>query len=93
MFFGDPYAGFVSALLLIDDVEKEKEFILGYNEVSPNPLEFNSHTRVRMALYKLYFDIITTIETYRYGMGSGKLVRAYLRGDIKKQLRNLKAGD
>lgn len=88
-FFGDPYAGFVSALLLIDDVEREKEFIAGYNEVSDRPLVFNRDNRIRMELYKLYFNIITTIETYRYRIIRGELTRIYLLWDTKMRLKKL----
>lgn len=88
-FFGDPYAGFVSAVLLIDDVEREKDFIAGYNEVSGKPLIFNRENRIRMELYRLYFNVITTVETYRYSLVSGKLTRAYLLWDTKKRLGKL----
>jgi len=88
-FFGDPYAGFVSAVLLIDDVEREKEFIAGYHEVSDKPLIFNRESRVRMELYRLYFNVITTIETYRYSLINGKLIRAYLLWDTKIRLGKL----
>lgn len=88
-FFGDPYAGFVSAILLIDDVEKEKEFIAGYNEASDKPLAFSRENRIRMELYKLYFNVITTIETYRYRTVRGMLTRAYLLRDTRIRLKRL----
>ena len=88
-FFGDPYAGFVSAVLLIDDVEKEKEFIAGYNEASGKTLVFSRDNRIRMELYRLYFNVITTIETYRYRTVRGMLTRAYLLRDIKIRLKRL----
>ena len=88
-FFGDPYAGFVSAVFLIDDVEKEKEFIAGYNEASHKPLSFSRDNRIRMELYNLYFNVITTIETYRYRTVRGMLTRAYLLWDTRIRLKRL----
>lgn len=65
-FYGDPYAAFTSAVHLFHDVEKEPEFIKGYESVLGEKLSFTENDRVRMDLYRLYMALLCAVETYRY---------------------------
>ncbi|WP_303974957.1 phosphotransferase family protein [Streptococcus merionis] len=65
-FFGDPMASFVSALNLYDDVEKEPDFIKGYNAISPTSLFITEDDRERMWLYTLLFFLRSYVEAERY---------------------------
>ncbi len=65
-FFGDPCAGFTSAVHLFQDVEQEPFFCKGYSEVSGASLVITDSDRKRMDFYRLYMQIILYVEAYRY---------------------------
>ena len=62
-FFGDPLAAFVSALFIYDDVEKETDFIAGYNEVSKRPLILTYGDREKIILYEMLLYLRSYCET------------------------------
>lgn len=53
--FGDPPLFFVSAMFLCENVEKERDFMEGYNEVSNTPLHISPADLEKMILYELFF--------------------------------------
>lgn len=64
--FGDPFAGFTCAVHLYKDAAEEPEFQRGYERVSGRSFEVTEHDRIRMDLYRLYMELLCTVETYRY---------------------------
>jgi len=88
-FFGDPYADFVSAMMLFSDVEKEDEFCRGYGEISGQALVVTEDDRVRMDLYRLYLWIIMLVETYRFNKIYGGMVAGYCSRQIKALIKKL----
>lgn len=85
-FYGDPFAEFVGAVHLYDDVDKEEEFKQGYSEVSGVELSVTEKDKVRMRLYRLYLDLIVYVESYRYDEGYGRRVREIMIKNIEKSL-------
>ena len=81
-FFGDPFASFASAFLIYDDVEKEEDFIAGYNAVSREPLQFTQDDRERMILYQMLVFLRSYCETRRYGFWMRSLERIGIRAII-----------
>lgn len=65
--FADPLLSFVSAMFLYENVEKERDFIEGYNEVSNTPLHISPADREKMILYELFFYLRAFCEVERYG--------------------------
>lgn len=88
-FFGDFLASFVSAFLIYDDVEKEGEFMDGYNEISPEPLRIGSEDREKMALYELLVFLRSYCETKRYGFWTRSMERIGIRGILEDCLWRL----
>lgn len=88
-FYGDPYADFVSSVLLYKDVEKETAFLEGYKRQSGRELTFTSNDRVRLKLYRIYLNMIMVIETYRYNKAYAALMKFYCRWQIRKDLNSL----
>lgn len=88
-FFGDPFASFASAFLIYDDVEKEEDFIAGYNAVSPQPLQFTPDDRERMILYEMLVFLRSYCETKRYGFWMRSLERIGIRAVISDCLWRL----
>lgn len=82
-FFGDPLASFVSAMFIYDDVEKEKDFMEGYNEVSKFPLKITSADREKMILYEMLVYLRGYCETQRYGFGLRTAERVGIRSMIR----------
>ena len=89
-FYGDPYADFISCMMIYKDVEKEREFINGYKKQSGRELSFSMNDRCRMKLYRIYLYMIMAIETYRYNRVYGMVMRFYCRHRIKDELDSLK---
>lgn len=85
-FYGDPFAEFVGAVHLYDDVDSEEELKCGYSEVSGCELKVNEKDKVRMRLYRLYLDLIVYVESYRYDEGYGRRVREIMIKNIEKAL-------
>ena len=89
-FFGDPLAAFVSALFIYDDVEKETDFIAGYNEVSKRPLILTSGDREKMILYEMLLYLSSYCETQRYNFWMRNIQRLSIQSLILYDLRRLK---
>lgn len=75
-FYGDAYAAFAAAVHLFEDVEKEPDFIRGYESVSGEMFSLSDHDRIRLDWYRLYLTLICAVETYRYEKNLGVKVRA-----------------
>ncbi|MFF3346259.1 phosphotransferase family protein [Streptomyces sp. NPDC002779] len=71
MFWGDPVADFVS-LALLGDIEKDEAFLAGYREAG-GLVEFDTPTRLRLALYRAYLYLIMLTETVPRAVGAGRL--------------------
>ncbi|MFE1796488.1 phosphotransferase family protein [Streptomyces sp. NPDC059517] len=68
MFWGDPLADFVS-LALLDDIEKDRDFLAGYQD-GGGRAEFTDPARRRLALYRSYLYLIMLTETVPRAMGA-----------------------
>ncbi len=88
-FYGDPYADFVSSVLLYKDVEKEAAFLEGYKRQNGKELTFTGNDRIRLKLYRIYLNMIMVIETYRYNKAYAALIKFYCRWQIRKDLNSL----
>ncbi|MER7577177.1 aminoglycoside phosphotransferase family protein [Streptomyces sp. NPDC126514] len=71
MFWGDPVADFVS-LALLGDMEKDEAFLAGYREAG-GQVEFDTSTRLRLALYRAYLYLIMLTETVPRVVDAGRL--------------------
>ncbi|MFE9450917.1 phosphotransferase family protein [Streptomyces sp. NPDC006739] len=67
MFWGDPLADLVS-LALLDDIEKDGDFLTGYREAGGH-VGFTPSERLRLALYRCYLYLIMVIETVPRAVG------------------------
>ncbi|MBD0844141.1 phosphotransferase family protein [Streptomyces sp. TRM68416] len=70
MFWGDPVADFVS-LALLGDIEKDEAFLAGYREADGR-VDFDTPTRLRLALYRAYLYLIMITETIPRGPDPGR---------------------
>ncbi|MDQ0772586.1 aminoglycoside phosphotransferase (APT) family kinase protein [Streptomyces aurantiacus] len=82
MFWGDPLADFVS-LAVLDDIEKDRDFLGGYQEAGGRA-EFGRSARLRLALYRSYLYLIMLIETIPRDMGERHA--AWLRDVVAPEL-------
>ncbi|MFE7029154.1 phosphotransferase family protein [Streptomyces sp. NPDC057621] len=82
MFWGDPLADFVS-LALLDDIEKDRDFLAGYQE-GGGRAEFTAPARRRLALYRSYLYLIMLTETVPRAMGAEH--DAWLRDTVAPEL-------
>lgn len=90
-FYGDPFASFTTSFLIYNDIEKEEEFISGYNEVSDNKLRIREEDRLRMKLYSLYAHILALVESDRQAWYLRLPAKLYLQYEIRKKLKNILA--
>ena len=88
-FFGDPLASFVSAMLIYDDVEKELDFIQGYNEINKEPLNIKPVDREKMNLYAILFYLYALSETHRYKLYLRLPQRWYITSIIQSLISKL----
>lgn len=90
-FYGDPVADFAcSKLSWMYDIEKEPEFLNGYNEVATKKINLGKSEKIRMNLYCLYLSLIMYVETYRYNKIVAFGTKVYTKFLIKKYLKLLK---
>ncbi|MFS8197785.1 phosphotransferase family protein [Streptomyces sp. CWNU-52B] len=82
MFWGDPLADFVS-LALLDDIEKDRDFLSGYQEAGGR-VEFTRPARLRLALYRSYLYLIMLVETVPRGTAEDDL--AWRRDTVVPEL-------
>ncbi|MET7434106.1 aminoglycoside phosphotransferase family protein [Streptomyces flaveolus] len=61
MFWGDPVADLVS-LALLDDIEKDQDFLAGYRDAGGR-ISFDRSERLRLALYRACLYLIMLVET------------------------------
>lgn len=67
MFWGDPLADFVS-LALLDDIEKDRDFLAGYRD-GGGDIGLGPARRRRLALYRAYLYLIMLVETVPRAFG------------------------
>lgn len=84
-FFGDPYADFVSSVMIFDDVEKEDAFRKGYGK----PIILDEKALVRMDLYRLYLLVIMYVETYRYEEDYALQTKNWLKAEMDQLMAKL----
>lgn len=84
-FFGDPYADFISAVMIFDDVEKEDAFRKGYGK----NVVLDEKALVRMDLYRLYLLVIMYVETYRYEEDYAQQTKNWLKEEMDKLMEKL----
>lgn len=60
--WADPAADF-AAIALFGDVANDRDFLAGYGGSADGPYEITPQIAVRVAMYKLYLDLIILIET------------------------------
>lgn len=90
-FYGDAYAAFAAAVHLFEDVEKEPDFIRGYECVSGETFSFTSHDRIRLDWYRLYLTLLCAVETYRYEKNLAEKVRASQLRKVERLLQKLQS--
>ncbi|MEU6507030.1 aminoglycoside phosphotransferase family protein [Streptomyces sp. NPDC046942] len=82
MFWGDPVADFVS-LALLDDIEKDRDFLAGYREGGGRAV-LGPAERIRYALYRAYLYLIMLVETVPRQAGEGHV--RWVRETVAPQL-------
>lgn len=88
-FWGDPIADFPTAFIFTDDIRKEKAFLKGYLENSPEKSEYTEADAKRYQLYRMYILVIMVAEIFRYGFLYGKLQALWSKFGISKCLKEL----
>ena len=88
-FFGDPFAGFISAIHILRDIEEELEFRKGYERAVEKPLIVTENDRIRMNLYRLYMALLCTVETYRYELEQAEKMRNSLMRKVEELVKIL----
>ena len=88
-FFGDPFAGFISAVHILKDVEEEPEFRKGYEKAVGRSLVVTENDRIRMNLYRLYMALLCTVETYRYEPVQAEKMRNSLMRKVEELVKIL----
>lgn len=82
MFWGDPLADFVS-LALLDDIEKDQDFLAGYRDAGGR-VRFDRSERLRLALYRAYLYLIMLVETVPRAAGAER--RRWIRRTVAPAL-------
>jgi len=90
-FWGDPYAEFPAAFLLIDDVRKNPVFWTAYRNRLNIDHDLSRKEEIRVLFYRMYLFTIMCVEIYRYGFFYGKLQYLICKGVVKKCLRKLES--
>lgn len=90
-FWGDPYADFQAAVMLLDDIRNEPVLWRSYNNLLKDNKDISKDDVVRMTMYKMYLYIIMTVETYRYGTIYGMIQKLYSKSILKKCLTELES--
>ncbi|HWT73209.1 MAG TPA: phosphotransferase [Mobilitalea sp.] len=78
-FWGDPFADFPPAFMLIKGITNESNFWKAYSEaamISPN---ITKEDEIRLSLYALYIWTIMAMETFRYGF-----LYSFIQGSLSK---------
>lgn len=88
-FFGDSFAGFISAIHILRDIEEEPEFRKGYEKAVGKPLIVTENDRIRMNLYRLYMALLCTVETYRYEPVQAEKMRNSLIRKVEELVKML----
>jgi len=72
-FWGDPYADFPAAFLMVDDVRQNPGFWETYRGLSNIDHDLTNAEEIRSLLYRLYLFTIMQVEIYRFGFFYAKL--------------------
>ena len=88
-FYGDPFAEFVGATHLYEDVDNEEDLKRGYSEGTGCEFIVTEKDKLRMRLYRLYLTLIIYVESYRYAEGYGRRVREIMGEKIEEALEFL----
>lgn len=88
-FWGDPLADFPAAMMLLKEIEKEKNFFEAYSRMIRRDKNLSENEKTRLILYRLYIHIIMAVETYRYGSFYGFMQRSYAKSIISKCIKKL----
>jgi fructosamine-3-kinase len=83
-FYGDPIADFVS-LPLFGDPEADTDLLDGYREAG-GPVEFTRSTRSRLALYRIYMDLLMLVEAAPRGHDIDRGMRTFFEQHLLDQL-------
>jgi len=64
--WADPVADFVSAALFAD-IARDDDFLAGYGEATGKPFVITPEIRLRLAMYKIYLDLVIVVEAVPRG--------------------------
>lgn len=88
-YWGDPYADFPPAFLMVKDIRQEESFWKTYREKAKINGDLSEKDLIRLTLYRLYIFTIMTVETYRYGFLYGQLQKVFSKSVVLKCLKEL----
>ena len=76
-------------MLIYDDIEKEKEFLDGYSEVTGKKIVICQEDKIRMDLYRIYMNLVLGIETFKFEGDYAQQVLGYTQMQVTKLLKKL----
>lgn len=88
-FWGDPYADFPPAFMLIKNLHKEINFWRTYKEAAKINNELTKEDEIRLSLYSLYIWTIMVVETFRYGFLYSAFQKNFSKSFVMKFLKEL----
>ena len=92
-FWGDPFADFPAAVMLLGELKDEPDFWSAYSALAGKSGGLNREDERRMLLYRMYLFTIMVVETYRYNPLHAFLQKTYSAGVIKDCLKRLETRD
>lgn len=88
-FWGDPLADFSAAMMLLQGLEKEKDFFKVYAREAGRKSNLSETEKLRLILYKMYIHLIMAVETYRYGYLYACFQKSYATSVVSKCIKEL----
>ncbi|SHL58385.1 Predicted kinase, aminoglycoside phosphotransferase (APT) family [Anaerocolumna jejuensis DSM 15929] len=88
-FWGDPLADFPSAMMILQELKKEKAFFKVYAKETGREEKLSKEDLVRLTLYKTYLHLIMTVETYRYNFLYACFQKSYAKKVVLKCIKEL----
>ncbi|MBK1809982.1 aminoglycoside phosphotransferase family protein [Clostridium sp. YIM B02505] len=88
-FWGDPYADFPTAIMILKDIQEEPVFWESYTKTAGIDKKLTKEDFVRITMYELYIGLIMSVETYRYDIAYGTFQRIYAKKIIMNCIRIL----